>query len=283
MKGIPILAVIALIALLIANWDSVKKAASILWQTIKDTFEGILNTITEYLGYAIDFVEENWPLLLAVLTGPFGLFIGFLVKHKEEVINKISDIWGTVSTVVSRILDATISFATTKLTSISTKIAAIFQVFADAIGDVWNGIKDVIIILVGKTVEAFESVFTSMVDVGRSIAQGIWTGLSSMTNWFRLLLTGWVNANIPLAVRKILGIASPSKVMMSIGENITKGLYIGMGLPGAPGINLPQINVGNGAGISPVNITINAGLGTDPYALGREVKNALSKYGRISV
>ena len=31
------------------------------------------------------------------------------------------------------------------------------------------------------------------------------------------------------------------------------------------------------------NITINAGVGTDPYALGRTVKQALTKYGTVAV
>jgi hypothetical protein len=33
---------------------------------------------------------------------------------------------------------------------------------------------------------------------------------------------------------------------------------------------------------APFNITINAGLGTDPVKLGREVQNALNKYGRLT-
>jgi hypothetical protein len=43
-----------------------------------------------------------------------------------------------------------------------------------------------------------------------------------------------------------------------------------------------SINTPVGAGIGGINITINAGLGTDPYALGREVNSALTKYGNIS-
>jgi hypothetical protein len=31
-----------------------------------------------------------------------------------------------------------------------------------------------------------------------------------------------------------------------------------------------------------INVTINAGLGTDPYALGRAVSSALKKYGTVS-
>jgi hypothetical protein len=55
-----------------------------------------------------------------------------------------------------------------------------------------------------------------------------------------------------------------------------------MGLPGVPGINLPSINVGGTASSAPVNITINAGAGTDPYSVGRAVNQALGRYSTIS-
>ena len=44
----------------------------------------------------------------------------------------------------------------------------------------------------------------------------------------------------------------------------------------------PQLAGYGVAQAAPIQITINAGLGTDPYALGREVNNALTKYGKVS-
>ena len=122
-----------------------------------------------------------------------------------------------------------------------------------------------------------------MVEVGGDIARGIAKGLSDTGSFMRTFLTEWVNNNILKHIKTIMGIKSPSKVMANIGEQLTEGLYVGMGLPGAPGINLPSINVGGAGAGAPINITINAGLGTDPYALGREVSNALKKYGNVSI
>jgi len=44
--------------------------------------------------------------------------------------------------------------------------------------------------------------------------------------------------------------------------------------------NVPSLNSTTTSPQIVVNIT--AGLGTDPYALGREVSNALRKYGTVS-
>jgi hypothetical protein len=282
LKAIPILAVIALVVLLVANWDTISAKAKEVAEAVTKWFGKIYEDIKEFAGKAIDWLKENWPLLLGVLTGPFGLFVAWLVTHKEELINKFKEIWTAIkdNTIgfVKKFTDAIMD----QFWSFDTEINRFWYEFTDSLQEIWKNIKWVIKALVANTINEFGVVFQAMIEVGQNIARGIWQGLSSMTNWFKLLLTGWVNANIPYAVRKILGIASPSKVMMGIGKNITEGLYIGMGLPGAPGINLPTINVGGAGAGAPINITINAGLGTDAYTLGREITTVLQKYGKIS-
>jgi hypothetical protein len=82
-------------------------------------------------------------------------------------------------------------------------------------------------------------------------------------------------------------------VFASIGKNIIGGLESTFNAPAVkavsnaaragisvPTASLPSLMSGKSA--AAINVTINAGLGTDPYALGREVNNALTKYGRVS-
>lgn len=305
LKAIPILAVIALIVLLIQNWDDVKKAADALWIKIKETWENIKNKIVEMAGTAKKWLEDNWPLILGILTGPFGLFAAWIITHKEDVVNKFKDMWNGVKDIIGTIVETiklTIGLkfleiftdvtgwlikirdgVVEKFTSLKDKAIDQFNKLKDAASNIWNSIKGFITDVATNIKNKLDTVFTDMVQVGKDIARGIWEGLSSMTGWFNLLLRGWVNSNIPLAVRKILGIASPSKVMMEIGQYAVQGLYKGMGVQGPVGIQMPQLNFGGGAGVAPVNITINAGLGTDPYELGRTVQEALNKYGKLSV
>ncbi len=68
--------------------------------------------------------------------------------------------------------------------------------------------------------------------------------------------------------------------MEQIGQFAVEGLYKGMGANGPVGVQLPQLNMA-GAG-APVVININAAPGTDLYALGKTVNNAINKYSRIS-
>lgn len=304
LAGLGIGLAIAALVLLIQNWDDVKKAADALWSKIKEVFGNIKDWIVNTAGAVKDWLTTNWPLILGILTGPFGLFLVFLAKHKEDLVQKFTDIWNTVKDVIGTIIETikvTIGLkflqiftdvtgwliqirdgVVEKFTSLKDKAVDQFNKLKEAASQIWDNIKSFIVNVATNIRDNFSQVFTYMIEVGKDIARGIWQGLSSMTGWFSMLLKGWVNANIPFAVRKILGIASPSKVMAQIGEYAIQGLYQGMGVQGPVGIQMPQINVGGAGSVAPINITINAGVGTDPYALGRTVSDALKKYGHIS-
>jgi len=44
------------------------------WETVKNFFTGLF-----------DWFKNNWPLLLAILTGPFGLAVLFIIRHWETI------------------------------------------------------------------------------------------------------------------------------------------------------------------------------------------------------
>ena len=63
---------------------------------------------------------------------------------------------------------------------------------------------------------------------GRSVVQGLWSGISSMGGWIRSKIMGWAKSVIPGPVAKALGIASPSKVTKAQGRWIARGLIDGL-------------------------------------------------------
>lgn len=351
LRAIPILAIIATIALLIANWDDVSAAAKKLWEAITKWWGQIYEDIKDFAGKAIKWLEENWPKILAVLTGPFGLFALWVVTHKEDLKTKFGELWDAVKdkvnekveliignvvlwfkslkdylaglfvdskdtilgvlkegwelvkTIVSGIIDAlgtkifeswsniytvisdflikVVKSTVEKFTEMKDKAVEQFNKLKSSASTIWDSIKGYITGVATNIKDKLDEVYSKMVEVGKDIARGIAAGLGQMGNFTRTFLTEWVNSNILRHVKTILGIKSPSKVMMGIGENIVEGLYQGMGIKGPVGIQLPQLNVGGAA--SGFNITINAGLGTDPIALGREVQKALTAYGKYNI
>jgi SLT domain-containing protein len=79
-----------------------------VWQAIKTVF---------------DWVKNNWPLLLAVLTGPFGTAILAITTFKDQIINAFSIIYNGIK--------ATMGF-------IANVITAPFKAAFNGIAKLWN-------------------------------------------------------------------------------------------------------------------------------------------------
>ena len=303
LKAIPILAAIALLVLLIANWDDVSKAAKKVWEAVSKYFGDIYEDIKEFVQNAIDWLKENWPKILAVMTGPFGLLIAFFVTYKDEIVLKISEIWEAVKTKTVEWLDQIVAAVIEVWTAVSDFVLGAVELIRDGIVKKWNTIvadvqkvfdalkKSVKVIwdnivdgatdFVARVIDKFKDVFSLMIQVGKDIANGVWQGLSSMKSFLKNKFNEFFGDLLPGWAKLALKIASPSQVFVEVGQNIVRGLAGGI----TSGVNVtaPRL-VGrtSSAGFGGVNITINAGVGTDPYALGRTVQQALNKYNTIS-
>ena len=227
--GIVIIAIAAIIAigvLLWKNWDTIKEYAGKLWDAIKSVF---------------GWVKDNWPLLLAILTGPIGLAIKYIIDNFDKIKDKAGEI-----------------------------IAKIKDIFGD--------------------------LPEKMMDIGKNIVTGLWNGMQNMVGWFKDKILGFFGKLLPDWAEKALGIASPSKVFAGIGSNVVKGVssawnavtgnktsnVLNKATAGiaVPSYSLPSLMTSKQK--SGINITINAGLGTNGAQLGRQVSSAIKQYGKVS-
>ena len=68
------------------------------------------DSILDGLGHAWNFIKEYWPLLLALLIGPFGLAVFAIWKYRDEIIaiimglvDKIKEIWEPVGDILGNV------------------------------------------------------------------------------------------------------------------------------------------------------------------------------------
>lgn len=89
--GLIILAIMALIAviiLIVKNWDTVREKTIEIWNAIVDFLRGIWDTI-------IGFFRDNWALILAILFPPIGLPI-LIAQNWGTIIDIVKNIWENV-------------------------------------------------------------------------------------------------------------------------------------------------------------------------------------------
>ena len=121
--------------------------------------------------------------------------------------------------------------------------------------------------------------------LGTAIINGLVSGMQSLA-YAPLNFIGSLAKNMKDRFKSLFNISSPSKVMAGYGANLMQGLAMGirgnagLAVAGMGSLKLQPPTVGSrGSG---VNITINAGIGTDPYEVGRYVKSALDKYAGVN-
>lgn len=64
-------------------------------------------------------------------------------------------------------------------------------------------------------------------ELGASLVDGLWAGIKSGWSWLLEKFTGLIEL-LPASVRKVLGIASPSRVMAKLGAHTTQGFALGL-------------------------------------------------------
>lgn len=80
------------------------------WQTIKDFFVQVWWAIQAAVDAFVNWLKNNWPLVLGILTGPFGLMVAMIVKHWDAVLAFIKSIPGKIGSFFSGIGDTLYNF-----------------------------------------------------------------------------------------------------------------------------------------------------------------------------
>jgi hypothetical protein len=89
-----IAALIAIIVLAIKHWDDIKAAAVA-------AMDLILGAVTAVW----DWIQNNWPLLLAILFGPFGIAVKLIIDNWDDILNFFRDLPGKIAGFLSGVFD----------------------------------------------------------------------------------------------------------------------------------------------------------------------------------
>lgn len=71
--------------LIIHNWDTIVAATKAAWDFVLGAVK-----------FVWDWIKNNWPLLLAILTGPFGVAALLIAKNWDTIKQGATDVWNWV-------------------------------------------------------------------------------------------------------------------------------------------------------------------------------------------
>ena len=147
--------IIGAIALLIANWDTVKETTIKVWEAMKDTVKKGVDKIKEFFDKIINFVKDNWQGLLLLLVNPFAgafkllydncegfrNFVDKFVKNvKDFFVNGFNTIKNKVVSTVTNLVDG----VKNKFNSFKNSVTSIFNTVKNAITSPIEKARDVV-------------------------------------------------------------------------------------------------------------------------------------------
>lgn len=166
--GGPIGILLLLVPLIIQNWDKIVaffkelgpnlvKIFKEIWEKIKEVIPTLFDKIKEVVKNVISWVKENWPLILAIFTGPFGLIILAIVKNWDEILAFIKGLPAKLLAIGSKIWDwivvtfkAAVSLYIAAWTAIFDFIKGLPAKLLEIGSKIWNFISDVVVTVFNK-------------------------------------------------------------------------------------------------------------------------------------
>lgn len=167
---------------------------STLGPTVSKIFAGILTTIKG---------------VLQMISGVLNVFAGLLTGDWSRMWTGVKQLASGAWTVIKGLF--------------STGLAAISGLFTAAIGT----LKGIAGRIGDGIITAFKSVIGKAKGIGGDIVQGLIDGVRALGGRVSDAAASIVN-KIPLKIRQLMGIASPSKVMRALGRNIMGSLGLGL-------------------------------------------------------
>lgn len=191
-----------------ATWNQVSTAVRIVWLAITTFVRAQWTFLTTIFRVGLNAILSIWRAEWNVLRSVVGVIINAVVSVVRTGINTISAVFNGLRAMVDRVRN----FFNQLKAAASGGVGSLLSFVAGIPGRILSALGNVGGILAG---------------VGRAIIQGLINGIESLAGRVAGVVRGIINS-IPAAVRNLLGIHSPSRVMMNLGVQTVAGFVKGL-------------------------------------------------------
>lgn len=261
-----VLAIVAFVAVLVLAYQKVG------W--FRDFVDAAFQLIGSVISGVISWVSANWPLLLAILTGPIGLAVLFITRN-----------WDTIKAGFG----AVVGWIGDKIGAVVGFFVAWHNRVTGVVGVIWGLLTGGASAAVGWVRDKLDNLVTFWTGLpGRlwNAARGMFDGLvSGFKHALNTIIRGWNNLQFRVPGFKIgpvgfdgFTLGMPDIPFLAKGGNITAGGLAMVGDDGPEVLDLPR-----GARVTPLGAA--GGIGdlalTVPVVIdGREVARATVRFTR---
>jgi hypothetical protein len=96
----------ALTSFMTAAWRATTSAITGAFNATWGFISGVFNSIRNIASSVFGWIRSNWPLLLGILTGPFGLAIALVYTFRSQILGALSSLVGAIAGIFSGVVGA---------------------------------------------------------------------------------------------------------------------------------------------------------------------------------
>lgn len=214
-------AIVALVVLVVANWDRIVAATSAAWDWVWGKVKGIGQALLDFF--------LAWTI------------VGLIISHWDSIKSGTVRVWDAITDWVSGIPGRVVGYFLNwpLVGTILRHWSAVKDGTSRKAGEMLDYVRG----LPGRIVSYFGNFGSMLYGKGQDLIRGLWNGIVGMGGWLRSKLMSWASSAIPGPIAKALGIHSPSRLMRDkIGRFIPAGVVEGI-KAGTPAVDRTMRNL----------------------------------------
>lgn len=250
----------ALTSFMVSAWRATVGAITSAWNAAYGFIARVFGMIQGAASSVLGWIRANWPILLGILTGPFGLAVVMIIRYWSGITGFFSGIVSAIGGVFSRVISA-----------ITSPFITAFNIVRGIVDAALGGIRGAVSSVLG------------FVNSSLGTAKSVYNQFARTWNAIQVTMPG-VDTHIP-GIGKVGGftLGLPDLPMLAKGGLITSS---GVVFAHAGEVISPAPRAGAASTIN-VRLTVNVPPTANPAETGRAVAGVLRSFfaagGRLEV
>lgn len=177
--GLIIAGIVALVAVVVILW---KKC-----ETFRKIVTAVFQAALRIIRKVWDWVSKNWPMLLAILTGPFGLAVALIIKHRDKILAALRAVWEWIRSTWAKLTSLLVAPYNAAKALVKAAIDAYLDILRGVLTwlrNTWSTLVDLVTApfetaarlldtIIGGIGDIFEDVFGAVLDAVNKVIDAI--------------------------------------------------------------------------------------------------------------
>src|SRR5690625_1818141 len=205
--------------------DTFNAALDFIMGIVKEIFGAVREFIGEQLAKIMDFWDEYGEMILGIVETVFKNIWEQIKMYINLVKGIFEAVWPIISNVVKLAWDFIKMYVEIGIDLVLGIVRTVMNLLKGDWSGAWEEIKKTASNILDSIVNTFKNI--DLLQIGKDIINGLIKGITSMVGSIKESVSNMAS-NLPGWIKKPLGIKSPSRIFMQLGDSIGEGLAIGI-------------------------------------------------------